>query len=193
MIIDFHSHTYPERIAPIALAHMEELSHLAFAIDGTVGQLKASMKEAGITHNVILPVATNPEKVSHINNVSIEMNGKDNLIYFGCVHPDDPNFKQELKRISENGIKGIKIHPLYQGIDIDDIRYLRILDAAAELGLIVVIHSGDDPAFPGQHQALPHMTHHALEQVGPVKMVCAHMGGLTIFTGPTCSKAWRVM
>ena len=178
MIIDFHSHVYPDKIAPHALAHMQALSHNAFSINGTAAALKASMAKAGICHNVILPVATNPDKVPHINNVSIQSTGKDGLIYFGCIHPDFPDYKQELKRLSENGINGIKIHPLYQGTDIDDIRYLRILGTAAELGMIVVIHSGLDPAFPGDVHAAPKMTRHALEQIGPMKMVCAHMGGL---------------
>ena len=178
MIIDFHSHTFPDKIAHHALAHMQSLSHNAVFTDGTVSGLKKSMAEAGITHSVILPVATNPDKVPHINQISIDSTGKDGLIYFGCIHPDFPDYKQELKRLSDNGIKGIKLHPLYQGTDIDDIRYLRILEEAGKLGLIVVMHSGDDPAFPGETHAAPRMTRHALDEVGPVKLVCAHMGGL---------------
>ncbi len=178
MIIDFHTHTFPDKIAAHALQHMQSLSHNAVFTDGTVSGLKASMADGGVTHSVVLPVATNPAKVSHINNVSIESTEKDHLIYFGCMHPDYEDYRTELGRLAQNGIKGIKIHPLYQGVNINDIRYLRILDRAAELGLIVVMHSGDDPAYPGEVRCNPEMTRSALDQVGPVTMVMAHMGGL---------------
>ena len=77
----------------------------------------------------------------------------------------------------KNGLKGVKIHPVYQGVDIDDIRYLRILDKCAELGLIVVMHAGDDIGFPGKVNCSPKMIRHALDQVGDVTLVTAHMGG----------------
>ena len=85
-----------------------------------------------------------------------------------------------MKRIQlfyNNGIKGIKIHPLYQGVDIDDIRYLKILNRAAELELIVLAHSGNDITFPGEVRCSPKMIANALKQVGDIKIVLAHMGG----------------
>ena len=80
-------------------------------------------------------------------------------------------------RIANNGIKGIKIHPVYQDVDIDDIKFLKILDRAAELGLIVLMHAGDDIGFPGVVRCSPKMTANALKQVGNVKIILAHMGG----------------
>jgi predicted TIM-barrel fold metal-dependent hydrolase len=135
------------------------------------------MKIAGIDYSVVLPVATNPLKLNSMNTVSIESNGKENLIYFGAMHPDAPDWKEELERLSNNGIKGIKIHPVYQGVDIDDIRYLKILNKASELGLIVLMHAGDDIGFPGEVRCSPKMIANALKQVGDVKIVLAHMGG----------------
>ncbi len=178
MIIDFHTHTFPTRIAAHALEHMQSLSHNAVFSDGTVAGLKDSMNKSGVTHSVILPVATNPDKVCHINDLSIQKNGQDGLIFFGCMHPEFDGYYDELGRISDAGIKGIKIHPLYQRTDITDIRYLRILERAAELDMIVVMHSGADPAYPGEVRAHPKMTRSVLDQVGPLKLVCAHMGGL---------------
>ena len=40
-------------------------------------------------------------------------------------------------------------------MDFDDIRTLRILDRAAELGLIVLSHSGLDVGFPGVVHVTP--------------------------------------
>ena len=177
MIIDFHTHTFPENIAEIALNKLSSKGHLPYYTNGTVSGLKESMKKAGIDYSVVLPVATNPLKLNSMNTVSIESDGKDNLIYFGAMHPDAPDWKEELERLYNNGIKGIKIHPVYQGVDIDDLRYLKILNRAAELGLIVLMHSGDDIGFPGEVRCSPKMVANALKQVGDVKIVLAHMGG----------------
>lgn len=178
MIIDFHTHTFPEKIAAHALAHMQSMSHNAVFTDGTVAGLQASMKLAGVSRSVVLPVVTNPEKASHINDVSISHDPSDGLIYFGGVHPDTTYWHEELSRIQQAGLKGIKLHPLQQGTNIDDPRYLRILERCGELGLIVVLHAGADPGFPGQVRCTPKMIRAALDQVGPVQLVAAHMGSL---------------
>lgn len=74
-------------------------------------------------------------------------------------------------------MKGIKVHPVYQGVDFDDPRYLRILDRCGELGLIVLTHAGLDIGFPGQVNCSPEMVLRAVEQAGPLQLILAHMGG----------------
>lgn len=177
MVIDIHTHTFPDKIALAAVDKLSASGHIPYFSNGTVSGLKNSMEKSGIDYSVVLPVATNPLKLSSMNDVSIELNGKDGLIYFGAVHPDAPDWYEELGRIANNGIKGIKIHPVYQDVDIDDIKFLRILDRAAELGLIVLMHAGDDIGFPGVVRCSPKMTANALKQVGNVKIILAHMGG----------------
>ena len=56
-------------------------------------------------------------------------------------------------------------------------RYLRILERAGELGLIIVTHAGDDIGFPGVVRCSPAMIARACRQVGRVPLVLAHMGG----------------
>jgi predicted TIM-barrel fold metal-dependent hydrolase len=177
MIIDFHTHTFPDKIADAALTKLRAASHTLSFTNGTVSGLRESMESAGINWSVVLPVATNPKKVQSINELSATLTEKEGLIYFGCIHPDMENAKEEVARIAQMGLKCIKIHPVYQGVDIDDIRFLRILDAAAENGLIVVTHNGDDIGFPGVVHCTPQMARNALKQVGKVKLVLAHMGG----------------
>lgn len=177
MIIDFHTHAFPERIAPRAIAGMQENSHAAAFSEGTVSALHTSMTESGITHSVVLPVATNPAKLSSMNDASIAQNGQLGIFHFGAVHPLAENWESELVRIAEAGLKGIKIHPQYQGVDIDDIRYLRILGRAAELGLVTIMHAGSEIAYPEQVRCSPEMTAKALAQLGSIPIVLAHMGG----------------
>ena len=177
MIIDFHTHTFPDPVAPRAIESIESKAATPAHTDGTVAGLKASMAAAGVDYSVSLPVVTNPAKVSHINDLSISQTGRDGLIYFGCMHQDCEIWHEELGRIAAAGLKGIKLHPQYQGVDITDIRNLRILERAGELGLMVVIHAGREPAYPGALRASPEQVRSALKQVGPVTMICAHMGG----------------
>lgn len=177
MIIDFHTHTFPEKIAQRAITGMQANSHAAAFSAGTAAALQASMADAGISHSVVLPVATNPNKLTSMNDAAISINGKDGIIHFGAVHPLAENWETELARLVSSGIKGIKIHPFYQGVDINDIRYLRILGKAAELGLITVMHAGSEIAYPGQVRCSPEMTANALKQLGNIPIVLAHMGG----------------
>ena len=177
MIIDFHAHVFPDELAPRAMARLQSTSHHACYTDGTADGLRKSMQQAGIDYSVVLPVVTNPEKAKRINDISIANKENNGLIYFGGIHPNTEYWYEELGRLAAAGVKGFKIHPVSQGVDIDDIRYLRILERAAELGLIVVMHAGDDPSFPGHARSNPEKTRNALLQVPNVTFVAAHMGG----------------
>ncbi len=177
MIIDFHTHTFPDKIAPATIEKLQGMSHTRAYVDGTQTGLLASMDRAGIDLSVILPVATNARQVAKVNDVSAALNGQGRVLSFGCMHPDLEDWEQELERIAALGLKGIKIHPLYQDVDIDDVRYLRILDKCAQLGLIVVTHAGFDIGFPGKVNCSPDMVRRAVDAVGPVRFVLAHMGG----------------
>ena len=178
MIIDFHTHTFPDHIAPIAIGKLRLTGHTCPFTDGTAADLRASMQRAGVDLSVVMPVATNPRQVPRVNDASAELNRQGNgLLSFGCVHPDCEDWYEELGRVAELGLPGIKIHPVYQGVDMDDVRFVRILARAGELGLIVMTHAGRDIGFPGQENCTPEMLRRALLQAGPVQLVAAHMGG----------------
>lgn len=179
-IIDFHTHAFPDSIAAAAIGKLQAASHTRPFTDGTVTGLRNSMTEAGISASVVLPVATHPRQVPHVNDASIALNDQaesSGIYSFGCMHPDYADVRRELKRIADAGIRGIKLHPVYQGVDFDDPRYLRILEAAGELRMTVLIHAGLDVGFPGVVHASPRMILNAVRSVGPVKLVLAHMGG----------------
>lgn len=177
MVIDFHTHTFPDSIADAAVNKLKNMANIKPFSNGKNSGLISSMEKANIDKSVILPVATNPLKVKSMNDYSINNNGKDNLIYFGAMHPLFENCYDELKRIKEAGIKGIKIHPVYQDVDINDIKFLKIFDSAAQLDLIVVTHAGEDIGFPGVIKCSPEMIRDAINKVGKFKFVLAHMGG----------------
>ena len=180
MIIDMHTHSFPEKLAASTLEKLSAASHTRPFTNGTPEGLQASMREAGVDLSVVLPVATSPRQVEHVNDASARLNEtaeETGLLSFGCMHPDYEGWREELARVKALGMKGIKLHPVYQGADLDDPRYLRILGRAGELGLVVVTHAGLDVGFPGVVRCSPEMVRRAVAQVGPVKLVLAHMGG----------------
>jgi hypothetical protein len=177
MIIDFHTHTFPDKIAHMAIDKLKSASHTKAFTFGTENELLESMKSCGISKSVVLPVATNPEKIPHINDISAKKNENGTLIYFGAMHPDFEGAKEEMRRLKSMGVKGIKLHPVYQDIDFDDIRTLRILEYAEENELITVTHAGLDVGFPGVERCTPKMIKNAVSEVRPKRLVLAHMGG----------------
>ena len=186
MIIDFHTHTFPDKIADRAVASLRGKSHTISFSDGTEAGLSERDRAAGIDLAVVLPVATSPEQVAHINDKAVETNTKQRgLLSFACIHPALADAAAELKRAKELGLKGVKLHPVYQGTDIDALPFLHILDACAELGLIAVTHAGWDIGFPGVMHCMPEQIRRAVRSVDPegktLKFVAAHMGGWRIW------------
>ena len=180
MIVDIHTHTFPDTIASAALDKLQSLSHTLPFTDGTQRGLALSMARAGVDCSLVLPVATSVRQVERVNDTSARINqeGSRTGIYsFGCMHPDFPGWKGELSRMVRLGLRGVKLHPVYQDVDFDDPRYLRILDRCGELGLVVITHAGLDIGFPGKVNCSPEMVLRAVRQVGPVKLILAHMGG----------------
>lgn len=179
MIIDFHTHTFPEKIS---VKVIEKLSKVSGTLPYTTGSVKAlaqSMKEGGVDYSINLPVMTSPNQVVSVNTSLIESKQEmlnDKIITFGGMHPDFIDYKTELKRLKKEGILGIKIHPAYQNINLDDIKMLRIISYASELGLIVLTHAGFDIGiYDHNYASVPHILK-VLKEVAPPKFVLAHMG-----------------
>ncbi|MDO5783841.1 MAG: amidohydrolase family protein [Eubacteriales bacterium] len=180
MIIDFHTHTFPAKIAGNVLLHLQHKSRSKPFTDATNDGLRRSMDAAGVDVSILLPVMTNTGQVPKLNDAAARTNEhwrETGLLSFGGMHPDTSDYREELARIHAMGIPGIKLHPAYQGADFDDIRYLRIIDRAAELGLIVLTHAGWDIGIPGHNYCSTVHVRHVMREVGPDKLVLAHMGG----------------
>lgn len=180
MIIDFHTHSFPNTIAERAVAKLANSSNMQNYLSGRMSDLKAGMQDAHIDYSVLLPVVTKPSQQENVNKSAIEVNDhyqETGLISFGGIHPDNDHYRDIIRSLKGNGIQGIKIHPVFQETYIDDIRFLRILDCACENGMVVVTHAGFDISYPGLDYVTPAHILSAIEQVKPDKLVLAHMGG----------------
>ncbi len=177
MVIDFHVHMFPDRIAKKTIATLAERSSLTPHSDGSVQGTLARMKEAGVTKAVHQNIATNPHQMQKVNDFAIETNRLDEFISFGSVHPDAPDYEAELDRICEVGLKGIKLHPDYQGFFIDEPKMQPIYEAALKRGLIILFHAGLDLGLPRPVHATPEAIANTLGLFSGEKVIFAHMAG----------------
>ena len=180
MIIDFHTHTFPDNIAEKALKKLSDSSRAVPYTKGTASSRFESMKKAGIDLSVNLPVATKAHQVAEINNIAIDSvreEIKEGIIEFGSMHPEFENIIYELKRISNAGLKGIKIHPAFYRLDICDKRIMNIIYEACSLDLIVLTHAGWDIGFEEANYIPVESLLRIDKEIHPKKMVLAHMGG----------------
>ena len=178
MLIDFHTHAFPERIAERAIASLAHASGgLCPQTDGTIASLKAEMAKDGVDISVVQSIATNPRQMPKVNDFAISINTDPSLVAFGSVHPEAPDALEELERIHAAGLKGVKLHPEYQHFYADDEKMKPIYRKISELGMITLFHAGDDYGFPPPYHALPEHMLRALKWFdSPV--VAAHWGGL---------------
>ncbi|MCK4981603.1 MAG: hypothetical protein KAS17_01705 [Victivallaceae bacterium] len=68
MIIDFHTHYYPDKIVGRAVQHAKTTLNFAPATDCTRGGLVESMRKAGIDYSLALPLANTPDNVRGVNS-----------------------------------------------------------------------------------------------------------------------------
>ena len=181
MLIDFHTHCFPEKIAQKAV---EKLSFASGGLknhtDGTVNGLRKLMAESGVDTAVVLNIATNAHQQKNVNDFAAAINDGEKIISFGSVFPDSEDVLYELERINALGLKGVKLHPDYQGFSVDDEKMKPIYKQISKLGLITIFHAGHDYGFPPPYGATPEKMEKALSWFdSPV--IAAHWGGVGCF------------
>ena len=178
MLIDFHTHAFPELISKKAMDNLASASGgLVPQSNGTVQSLKEEMGKDGVDISVVLSIATNPKQQTNVNNFAKEINNEKNIYAFGSVHPDSEDVFYELERIKDMGLKGVKLHPEYQQFYVDDEKMKPIYKKISSLGLITVFHAGYDYGYPPPYHCMPDNLVNALKWFdSPV--VAAHWGGV---------------
>lgn len=177
MLIDAHAHAFPDALAPKAVARLSKHSGQVFALDGTVAALQKSMRMAGITHTVILPVSTRPDQTPGINQFAIGLGEIPGLIPFGTATHMRSEFKDDIARLRDAGIRGIKFHADYQAFDVDEPGMFPLYEAIAEAGMIAFFHSGGNLNIPEPPRCTPERLACIMTRVPELKIVAAHLGG----------------
>ena len=184
MVIDFHTHIFPEKIAKKTIKILEDNitnntgTEGKAVIGATIDELLCSMNEHGIDYSVVLPIATNERQSVSINEFASGVNSLSNVFSLGSLHPMQEDWESVLYDIKEKGLKGIKLHPEYQQFYIDSPESVRILKKCEELDLIVVLHTGKDIGINSPVHCSPKRLRHVLDyDINGSKVVAGHLGG----------------
>ena len=177
-IIDIHTHIYPDDIAKKATESVKQFYEIGGSdMDGTVSMLLSRGKQAGIDRFVVLPVAIRPDKAKNINDFILEQTqAHPELVGFGTVHAAMDGLTDEVQRILELGLRGIKMHPDSQRFPIDDIRLYPMYEAI-QGRLPVMLHMGDH-RYDYSH---PIRLRRILDQFPRLQAIAAHFGGHTMY------------
>lgn len=176
MLIDFHTHAFPDAVAGRALAHLSQAGGaLRPRTDGTVAGLTQALEQADAL-GVLLPVATNPLKLKSMNDWA-KGHASPRIIPFGAAHPLAPDALEQLHYAKALGFQGVKLHPEYQNFQVDDPRAIRLYKEIGRLGLITVFHAGLDVAYMPPARCEPQALASVLKYFDGAPVVAAHMGG----------------
>ena len=143
-VIDAHAHIYPDKIAPKAVEAVGDFYNFGMFGDGTADGLLAAKDRAPITHFIVHSVATTAHAVTAINDfIAKQCQAHPEFIGFAAMQQDFEDPAAELQRAVELGLRGVKLHPDTQKVDMDDPRLMEVYAICEQLGLPVVIHTGD--------------------------------------------------
>lgn len=183
MLIDFHTHVFPDKIAKSTIDALASRAHNLPYTDGTVQGMVDAMNRSNADICVTLPVLTKTTQFDSITKFACLVNeqfknSEKKLISFAGMHPHCDDIDGKMAYIKSLGIKGVKIHPDYQGTYIDDDGYFEIVKCAKKYDLIVVTHAGVDDGYAGEPvRCPPERVLKLIEEIDHDKFVLAHYGG----------------
>jgi len=172
-VIDAHCHVWPDHIAPRVLALRP--AGLTPRGDGTLDGLRRAVDEAGIDMALCLGIASVPEHVARTNEF-IGAVDRRRFVPFGTVHPalsDDEN----LRHLRDNGIPGVKLHPLFQDLSLGDPRVVDLMAALAASGIVVITHAGAGGDDAANERAAPHHLRALADKLPDLRLIACHYGG----------------
>lgn len=182
MIIDIHTHFFPERMAVKVFKLLCARNGLTPAFIAGPDAMAEHLAACGVEHGVYLPVVTHPAQQRQLNDYAAQMNGYANgrILCFGSVHPAAADMASELARIKSLGLLGVKLHPEHLNMNIDDEAMVKMMRQAAALDLPVLYHAGTDLGFPDRNCSPPQRAARLLDQLEDLpqlKLIAAHLGG----------------
>jgi hypothetical protein len=194
MIIDFHTHLFPESICAgrecycasepaFELLYRSPQSRLVGASD-----LLRAMDAGGVDQSVVFGFPwQNPELFKLHNDYIMEVVQRHpgRLIGFGCFDPSSGEAPQEAERCFAGGLAGIGELAFYRsGIDDDALdRLAPVMDICRERGRPVLIHTNEPVghAYPGKTPNTLAQIYRMVKRFPANTIVLAHWGGGLFF------------
>jgi uncharacterized protein len=179
MIVDFHTHIFPGRIAKAVEADAEKYFGLRAFAPATYEGLRREMDASGTDLAVVLAVASHPMFVAPTNDRLLKIRD-DRVRFFGAIHPDMTGWEEELRKLKASGVRGLKINSLLQRIRADDPRLYKIYEKSGG-DFIFLFHAGGSaqPAGPAEETlAAPERIAGVLKDFPGMTVIAAHFGGI---------------
>jgi uncharacterized protein len=193
MIIDCHAHIYSRIIMEnvLSIEGLAEFLHLdrgAVAARTNVSALKKEAASAGVQACFLLPVAP-ASRIKESNDQFMAMaDGDPNLFTAGAIHPAAPDVEDELQRLGERGIRGLKLSSFTQKFDLVSEENFRLFEKIQKLNVrynrqfFVIIDTfyEADRFFNATREFVttPEKMGQLVNQFPEINMIAAHMGGL---------------
>ena len=172
MIIDFHTHVFPDGIDSIGRFY-----DLPTQFDGTLSALLKAGGAAGVGRYVIHSVATAPSQTASINGFIAGLCRENpNVSGFATIHPDQPDMAGEVERALALGLKGVKIHSDMQKVALDDPRMYPLYDQI-QGNVPLLAHTGDR-RFDYSN---PNRLLRVLDDFPRLAVIGAHFGGWSVW------------
>lgn len=176
MKYDVHTHAFHPKIAEKATAQLYDYYHIHPEGDGTLDGLLKCLKAAGLDRAVVHSAATVPEQVVPANNWAIHLQQNvPEIEAFGTLHTDFPDWQTEFTRLKAAGVRGLKLHPDFQKIWMDDRKLLPMFDAAQD-NFTIMFHIGDERP-PESNYSSPQKLAAIKKQFPRLQVIAAHLGG----------------
>lgn len=176
MIIDAHTHVWPDKIAPLALAG-NPVPGLEARGDGTVGGLMRDMSTSGVDVSCCLAIANEARHLDRVNEFAAGLAGE-NRIAFGTVHVD-LSVEENLGSLRRHGISQVKIHPLFQNFGLDHPRLWELFEAFGDQ-IAVITHVGEGGDAYRNSLSSPRMIRDIARQFPDLRLMACHFGGYKI-------------
>jgi predicted TIM-barrel fold metal-dependent hydrolase len=183
MRIDCHTHAFAEKIAEKAVQQLISYYRMPTTYGGTLDDLLVRAKAAHLDALVLLVAATKPEQVKPAHDWVLGLAEDPRLraadaprvVRFGTFHPDDPHWVAEIARLRAGGIRGVKLHPEFQGIDLADPRLHAFFEEIQD-DFILMVHVGD-PRVRADNPSTPRKVAAILDRFPRLRLIAAHLGG----------------
>lgn len=179
MRLDFHTHVFRPAAARVVIEQMCAQMGIQAAGTGVIDDLRMRLAAANLHGAVMLYSPPKPAMIRAANLFVLEQQAaQPDFVAFGSVHPHAKDWEAELDFLRQAGIKGLKLHPEYQGYSLEEPEVEAMLRAAAPHFVFLCHMGGLVPGVtPATVQAAPHMLARLLDRVPGMRFVAAHFGG----------------
>ncbi|CAK7057133.1 MAG: hypothetical protein DELT_01281 [Desulfovibrio sp.] len=181
MLTDIHTHVFHPAVAEKALARIAAVGTRPVGT-GVVEDLAERAARAGLERVVCLTAALTGDQVRPANNFMLGLAkkgkpfpGAPDVVAFGTVHPDFLRWEEELDRLEQAGVKGLKLHPNFQNLAFDDPRLFPIMEAVGERFLLLC-HVGCERPLE-KNPASPYKLAKLIGMFPQARVIAAHLGG----------------